>query len=631
MRWTAWLLTGLLLLSCGCSDSGMLRIGKKSFAEQSILAELLRQLVLARADIRSEVVDCGDTYDCQQKLGAGEIQLLVEYSGTAALFEGLDPDSETVEADLARVFASKGVRWMGELGFDNAYRLAVSSRRAAQLGLRTIEDLSSFEDGVRVVCPQTYLRRPRDGLAALINRHGLRLRGEALTLADPSARLEAVLAGRADVAVVYGTDGALQNDAVTLLEDSLSFFPRYEASVLVRQAALRHNSGLEQTLAELGGRIDEAAMRELNHAVQIEGWRPTDVARQFLVDHSLVEQADVQKHSRLKLVVAYHETDSLDPQGVRALRALRKVFTDRPVELEAAPAPERRVAKGSAKLALVGAERFFDEHGEPLAKSQVLEAVAVVGSRSVHLLRATGDASDEPLEGPVGIEPEGSGAGKIAAAVLSAAGAKPAVRGSAAELFSQVEAGKLDAALVVAEPGSPMVAEALQEGSLQLVDLPNLSREKMAYLRPTRMPAETYVGQVEPIETLSEQVVLAGPARQPHRSALKPGPGSALLVEATPLTMEEVRLLGAATGLAELPDPMLPVAWTAPDTNAEDEATNAVVDVVINVGLIAFLIWLVIILLRRRDDASDGARSTDDDADDDEDDENESATEASKA
>ncbi|MBW2525201.1 MAG: hypothetical protein JRI23_13540 [Deltaproteobacteria bacterium] len=599
MRATAWLVIALALLSSGCGDSDMVRIGKKSFAEQSILAELVRQLVLARADIRAQVVDCGDTYDCQQELGSGGVDLLVEYDGTAALFEGLDPWSEELESDLGRVFQAKGVRWLPPLGFDNAYRLAVSARKAAQLELRTIEDLSAFEGGVRVVCPQTYLRRPRDGLAALVNRHGLRLRGEPLTLREPSARLEAVLAGRADVAVVYGTDGALQNDAVTLLEDSLDFFPRYRASVLVREQALHRTEGLQQALAELSGSIDEEAMRELNHAVQLEGWRPAAVARRFLVDRDLVEREAVQKRSRLRLVVAHYESDSLEPLGLRAMRALRKVFTDRPVELAAAADPPALVAKGSAKLALVGAERFFDERGEPLAKSRALEAVAVVGSRSVHLLRVADDASGDPFGGRIGIEPKSSGAGRVAAAVLRAVGATAAVQASSDQLLGKVEAGGLDAVLVVAERGSPELVEAMKRGTLELVDLPALSREGMAYLRPTRLPAETYVGQPEPIETLSAQVVLAGPTRRHDRTALKPGPGSALLVEATPLTMEEVRLLAAATGVAELPDPMLPVAWTAPNRGDDDEATSAVVDTVINLLLIGFLLWLVVVTVRR--------------------------------
>lgn len=609
MRWLAWLLVALSVVQLGCSDPGMLRIGKKDFAEQSILGEIVRQLVLARADIRSQLVDCGDTYNCQQKLGSGDIDLLVEYTGTAALFEGLDPNGENLEADLAQVYQQKGVRWMGLLGFDNAYRLAVSTRAAAQLGLRTIEDLNAFEGGVRVACPKTYLRRPRDGLSALIRRHGLRLRGEPLTIADPAARLEAVLAGRADVAVVYGTDGALQNDAVILLDDSLSFFPEYEASVLVRSKALKNTAGLEAALRELEGQLDEEAVRRLNHAVQIEGWRPEDVARQFLVERKLVEQEAVQKHSRLKMVVAHYAVDSLGQLGVRALRSLRKVFSDRPVELRAASDPAKLVAKGSAKLALLGAERFFDDEGEPLAKSLVLEAVAVVGSRAVHLLRSREAASESPFGGRIGIGPEGSGAGKIGAAVLRAAGEGAVERASPEQLISRVESGALDGALLVAEPGAPVVTEAFQRGALRLVDLPELSRVKMAYLRPTRIPAETYVGQSEPVETLSAQVVLAGPARRPHRSALKPGPGSALLVEATPLTMEEVRLLGAATGVNELPDPMLPVAWTAPDRNEETESTNAMVDVAINAFIIGFLIWLLVVMLRGPKSNGDAAKA----------------------
>jgi len=62
--------------------------------------------------------------------------------------------------------------------------------------------------------------------------------------------------------------------------------------------------------------------------------------------------------------------------------------------------------------------------------------------------------------------------------------------------------------------------------------------------------------------------------------------------------------------VAELPDPMLPVAWTAPDSSNDDAATHAVVDTVLNVLVIAFLIWLTVIMTRgsksERDEPSPG-------------------------
>lgn len=612
-----WLLLTLGLLAVaigGCSGSSdVVTIGTKGFAEQSIIAEATRQLLMARADARAEIVECGDTYECQQALRGGSVDLMIEYTGTAALFLGIDPSGPQASSKLTRACEHLGLSWRPALGFDNSYRLVVASPRAAEHGLRRIADLASLEGGIRVACPRSYLRRPRDGLASLLERHGLHLRGEALLLGEPTERIDAVLAGRADVAVVYGTDGALRDGGVTLLEDSLRFFPKYEAALLVRQDTLARRPELATAFEALEGQLSTETMRRLNYSVQIEGWSPDDAAHRFLVSQGLLERGE-EGRSRLKLVLAVAEADDLEGIQPRAIRALRQVFSDRPVELRVDAHPARLVAKGTAKLALLGAERFFDSKDGVLRRSGALEAVAVVGSRMVHVVRSgsvDAPVPEDPLSGRMGVQPEDSGAGRIGRDVLAAAGRQPAADAPATTLLSQIEEGQLDGALIVVEVGAPLISKALAEGRARLFPLQALSREQMPYLRPSRLPANTYEGQVEPLETLAAQIVLAGPRRRPLRNALRPGPGSALLVEATPLPIEEVHLLAEATGVAEWPDPVLPVAWTRAGEGEESVSTNAVLNTVLNVLVLAFLGWLIALVLpsRGRSPKKSGAES----------------------
>ncbi|MBW2454167.1 MAG: hypothetical protein JRI68_06640, partial [Deltaproteobacteria bacterium] len=342
--WSAALTVALVALGCGGTET--ITIGTKSFVEQAIVGQLARQLLHAETQVRAQVVECGDTFECQEALRGGRIDLMVEYTGTAALYLGLDPADPEVVQKITQRYGEGGFDWRSPLGFDNSYRLAVSSRAASRHGLASIVQLTKLPGGVRVACPRTYLRRPRDGLAALTERHGFRLRGDPLVLDSPSERIDAVLAGRADVAVVYGTDGALRNGGITLLLDSLDFFPRYDAAWLVRRDALGHFVGLEGILEQLEGKLDAEVMQELNYAAQIEGWKPANVARRFLVSRDMLQGGPTAKPGRLKLVLAVTAADELEQQRTRATQALRQVFPERPVEVRETAEPVKLVAKG---------------------------------------------------------------------------------------------------------------------------------------------------------------------------------------------------------------------------------------------------------------------------------------------
>jgi glycine betaine/choline ABC-type transport system substrate-binding protein len=585
-RWIPWL-AALFILGCGGTGATM-RIGTKAFAEQQIVGHLLRQVLLAKHSQRAQLIECGDTYDCESALRTERIDLLLEYSGTAALYLGLDPKSEDARARVEGAYSDRGLVWRPPLGFDNGYVLVVSNRRAQTAGLSTIADLATIEGGVRLSCPRTYLRRPGDGLAALLGRYGLRLEGEPLVVAQPVDRIAAVLAGRADVAVLYATDGALRDGGVTVLEDSLDFFPRYEASFVVRATSLSAYPGLDEAMAALEGKLDNATLVALNHAVQLEGWKPSDIARRHLVDHEMIVPEDVPTRGRLELELAVSERDSFGASQTRAVLALRRVFPERPIRVEDGADPIREVASGGAKLALLGAERFFRPTRRGLERRRQVEAVAVVGSRMAHLLTASPDGG---LAGRIGIGPRKSGSAQIGGALVKAAGAKVTLSSTHDQLIEALAGGQLDAAIVVAESGTKIVGEAIAGGRVHLRPITELVPADAPYLRRSRIPADTYPGQTTPIETLASQVVLAGPSRHPHPSGLKGGPAAALLVEAKPISVEQAQLLADATGVPELPDPILPAAHLgAPDTSEAEG--NAVMDTVLNALVMLFLGWL---------------------------------------
>src|SRR5205085_4786703 len=79
---------------------------------------------------------------CDAALRAGQIDVYVEYTGTALtaiLKEPPETDPARVRARVRTAYAPAGLTWMTPLGFDNTFALVVRGEETAQ-GIRTISD-----------------------------------------------------------------------------------------------------------------------------------------------------------------------------------------------------------------------------------------------------------------------------------------------------------------------------------------------------------------------------------------------------------------------------------------------------------------------------------------------------------
>lgn len=581
----------LVMLVAGCSDRrAPVRIGVKDFAEQAILGEVLATVLRTSGFAVGRVVECRDTWGCHKALREGHVDVLVDYTGTGLNYIDAPPGPETVER-TRELYRPLGLDWRVPLGFDNGYRLLMPADEAPA----GIDGLSGGSP-LRFAVPLEYLRRPRDGLAALVSRYGLRATVDPLIIDPPGERYEAVRTGRADVAVGYATDGAIAEMGLRPLADPAGFFPPYEAVIVIRGAAEADHPGLGEALDRLAGRIDTAAMRALNARVQVEGRDPQAVARGFLVDAGLVDREAVTVETGPEVVLTRPDGAALAGHVPRARKALRAAFPDRPVRVEAHRAPKERLVTGGARAAILGAEQLFrwSVRRRRWVADERVEAVAVLGERRMHFVRRAGDGG-EPLGGALGIER--GVAGHAAKAMLDAADAGRPRADEPAALIEAVRGGDLDGALIFAAPGDPTLAAALGAGGLALRPLAGwLTAERAArlpFLRAARLPPSTYPGQGPALETVGAQVVLADAAPGDALSQ-GGGPAAALPGGAAPLTPDQVRRAADALGITEAPDPALPDAGHRTRAGPPPEASSwrAALEVALNGLIVLFTGWL---------------------------------------
>lgn len=258
-------------------------VGSKNFTEQVVLGEIVSQALEGRGFAVRRQLNLGGTNLCHQGLLTGELDVYVEYTGTALadiLRQPARPDPQAVLREVRERYRALGLAVLEPLGFDNTYALVVRPDDAARLGLSRISDLAPHAGTLRVGLFGEFLERP-DGMPGLLAAYGFRF-GPAPREMDLGLLYTALAGRHIDLAVGSATDGMISAMGLVVLEDDRRYFPPYDAVPVTSDVALGRHAGLREALGALAGRIDAPAMRRMNHAVDSEKRDPADVAREFL-------------------------------------------------------------------------------------------------------------------------------------------------------------------------------------------------------------------------------------------------------------------------------------------------------------------------------------------------------------
>ena len=281
-----WALLSIVCLLCSCHNAQKSRIivGSKFFTEQVILAELLAQHIETRTGIPVErKTNLGGTLLVEKALLAGELDLYVEYTGTALttiLDETPSGDSTAVYKRVKELYADRFHLAVSEpLGFENTFAMVIRSEDAQRLHLHTISDLAPVAPKWRAGVGYEFLERP-DGFRGWSQRYGLHF-ADPPRVMDLGLIYRALVAHQVDIVAGNSTDGLIDSLGLVVLEDDRHFFPPYDAVPVVRQSTLAQFPQLRGALADLAGRVSAADIRRLNYAVDGLHQDPVEVVRQF--------------------------------------------------------------------------------------------------------------------------------------------------------------------------------------------------------------------------------------------------------------------------------------------------------------------------------------------------------------
>jgi len=278
---------------------GPVNVSSKNFTEQVILGKIMVNLLKDRGIPVKDRTSLGGTNVNREALEQGQIDVYMEYTGTAwmTFFKKKETvrDPMGLYEKVKAIDAKKGLIWLAPAKFNNTYAIVMSAKKADELGIKTLSDWAAWikkNPGKMTVAVGAEFYSRADGFKGMMEYYGLKfgkdipdadVKKMEIPLAKKAVRDSQVLCGMA-----FATDGEIKGYDLFVLADDKNYFPIYNPAPVIRKAVLDQYPEIKFILGELGPSLDTATMTRLNYRVNVNGEKPAWVAKSWLKGVGLV-------------------------------------------------------------------------------------------------------------------------------------------------------------------------------------------------------------------------------------------------------------------------------------------------------------------------------------------------------
>jgi osmoprotectant transport system substrate-binding protein len=285
----------LMVSGCSSSHPDRIVIGSKNFTESLILGEIMAQQIEAHTRLKVERrFYLAGTYICQQGMLSGRIDVYPEYTGTALtaiLKEKPGGEAQQVYERVKSEYENRfGLTLGSPFGFNNTFALEIRGEDARRLQLTTLSQAAAYAPQWRAGFGFEFMERP-DGYRGLAAVYGLHF-STPPRIMDLGLLARALRERQIDIAAGNATDGLIPTLDLFVLEDDRHYFPPYQGVPVIRSQARKQHPEAMQALGQLGERISDQDMRQLNYAVDGQRRDVKDVVREFLQQKGLLPGRD---------------------------------------------------------------------------------------------------------------------------------------------------------------------------------------------------------------------------------------------------------------------------------------------------------------------------------------------------
>ncbi len=256
-------------------------VGGKADVEQFILARVVGMHLNQNGFRVVEKTNLGSTI-LVDSLRTTDVNVAVDYSGTLWAMElnrTDNPGRAVMLQELSETLnGTNGLQYIGPLGFENAYAIAVTKTLAEQYNLQTIDDFARIAEGREIAGDyEIFGRSEWKTIESVYNLGALETREM-----DAALMYDAVADGYVDAIVAYTTNGRILAKGLVLLEDTAGVFPPYDALILRSPKTVgtpEDDARLNAALEELMDKFTQDAMMRANAVVDVEGKSVSQAAR----------------------------------------------------------------------------------------------------------------------------------------------------------------------------------------------------------------------------------------------------------------------------------------------------------------------------------------------------------------
>ena len=277
-------------------------VSSKIDTEGGLLGNMI---LLALRDAGLPVQDrlqLGGTPIMRDAITAGQIDIYPEYTANGAFFfnEADSPVWKDAAQGYARVAEldkqQTDIVWLTPAPANNTWAIALRQDVAEPNGLTTMTQMGEWIAGggeVKLAASTEFVTSPA-ALPAFQETYGFALTPDQLVQlagGDTAATIAAAAQGTSGVnaAMVYGTDGAIAEAGLLVMEDDKGVQPVYQPAPIVRASVLEAHPGIAEVLEPIFASLTLQTLQTLNGRIQVGGEPAAAVARDYLTQAGFLD------------------------------------------------------------------------------------------------------------------------------------------------------------------------------------------------------------------------------------------------------------------------------------------------------------------------------------------------------
>ncbi len=286
--------SGKLIQSDPANAKTSITVGSKNFDEQYILGEIYAQALAAAGFKVEKKLNLGSEQIAYKALQSGQVDAYPEYTGTSltSFFDvktaDVPKDADAAYEMTKKEYAAKDITALPRTSFENTYRIATTKKKQADLlkGATTVSEVAKLPNASKLsIAGFPECRQRTDCLLGLNQLYGWKPK----FVAD-EGKYDPIDKDRADLGLVFSTDGELTLGKYAVIEDDKGLFPPYNISFGVRNDTLKKMGDAgQQVIIDVQEPLTEKAMQELNSRVSLDKQEPEAVAKAYLQESGFIE------------------------------------------------------------------------------------------------------------------------------------------------------------------------------------------------------------------------------------------------------------------------------------------------------------------------------------------------------